>query len=179
MTRQRIAGLAIILLAMAVNPAPAQAPPPTPAPATPAPAPAPSPTAPAPAATPPAPALDPPTLTLPAPLARVLADYETAWRKKDAAGLAALFSEDGFVMSSGAPPARGRAEIEKRYQGHGGPLYLRAYAFAADGAIAWILGGYTGRAGAPDDGKFTLTLRKGPDGRWLIHSDMDNSNARR
>jgi ketosteroid isomerase-like protein len=25
-------------------------------------------------------------------------------------------------------------------------------------------------------GKFTLTLRKGTDGRWLIVSDMDNGN---
>lgn len=121
----------------------------------------------------------PPSVTLPAPLQRVLTDYETAWRSKDAAALAALFTEDGFVMSNGAPPARGRAEIEKRYQGHGGPLFLRAYAFGTDGAVGWILGGYTGRAGGPDDGKFTLTLRKGPGGRWLINSDMDNSNSRR
>jgi ketosteroid isomerase-like protein len=30
-----------------------------------------------------------------------------------------------------------------------------------------------------DDGKFTLTLRKDSDGRWLIMSDMDNGNAPR
>ena len=126
-----------------------------------------------------APALTPPSVTLPAPLQRVLTDYETAWRNKDAAALAALFAEDGFVMSSGSPPARGRAEIEKRYQGHGGPLFLRAYAFGTDGSVGWILGGYTGRTGTPDDGKFTLTLSKGPGGRWLINSDMDNSNSRR
>ena len=30
--------------------------------------------------------------------------------------------------------------------------------------------------GRPDVGKFTLTLRKGADGRWLIFSDMDNGN---
>src|SRR5262245_25223202 len=40
----------------------------------------------------------PPTVTLPAPLARVLTDYEVAWRGKDAAALAALFAEDGFVL---------------------------------------------------------------------------------
>jgi ketosteroid isomerase-like protein len=34
-------------------------------------------------------------------------------------------------------------------------------------------------AGQPDIGKFTLTLRKDSDGRWLIRSDMDNSNRRR
>ena len=120
-----------------------------------------------------------PSVILPAPLQRVLTDYETAWRNKDAAALAALFAEDGFVMSSGSQPVRGRTEIEKHYQGHGGPLYLRAYAFGTDGTIGWILGGYSGRSGGADDGKFTLTLRQGPGGRWLINSDMDNSNSRR
>jgi ketosteroid isomerase-like protein len=35
-----------------------------------------------------------------------------------------------------------------------------------------------GRQAVPrvDVGKFTLTLRKGADGRWLIVSDMDNGN---
>ena len=44
--------------------------------------------------------------------------------------------------------------------------------------MGFILGGYAGQKGAPDDGKFTLTLRKDRDGRWLIFSDMDNGNAR-
>lgn len=28
----------------------------------------------------------------------------------------------------------------------------------------------------PDGGKFSLTLRTGADGRWLIVTDMDNGN---
>ena len=32
---------------------------------------------------------------------------------------------------------------------------------------------------ATDIGKFTLTLRKNQDGRWLIVSDMDSPNRRR
>ena len=53
-----------------------------------------------------------PGVTLPAALARVLSDYEVAWRNKDAAALAALFAEDGFVLSNGAPPVRGRLRIQ-------------------------------------------------------------------
>jgi len=120
-----------------------------------------------------------PTITLPAPLQRVLTDYETAWRNKDAVALAALFAEDGFVLSSGSPPVRGRAGIEKHYAGAGGPLALRAIAFGIDGALAWIVGGFARSAGEPDNGKFTLTLKRDKGGRWLINSDMDNGNTRR
>ena len=122
---------------------------------------------------------DMPSVSLPAPLARVLTDYEDAWQKKDAAALAALFVDDGFVLSNGVPPVRGRAAIEKHYAGQGGPLSLRAFAFASEGATGYIIGGFTRHKGDPDIGKFTLTLRKEQDGRWLIMSDMDNGNSRR
>jgi ketosteroid isomerase-like protein len=127
---------------------------------------------------PPASAGPPASVTLPAPLARVLTDYETAWRQHDAKALAALFTEDGFVLSSGSPPVRGRAGIEKHYEGAGGPLALRAFAYGIEGSLAWIVGGFGREAGQADSGKFTLTLRRGPDGRWLINSDMDNGNRR-
>ena len=120
-----------------------------------------------------------PSVTLPDPLARVLTDYEAAWGRKDAAALAALFAEDGFVLSSGAPPVRGRSAIEKHYAGQGGPLALRALAFATAGSVGYIIGGFSRQKGDPDVGKFTLTLRKGTRGRWLIMSDMDNGNSRR
>lgn len=120
-----------------------------------------------------------PSVTLPPELARVLTDYEAAWSKKEAAALAALFAEDGFVLPNGRPPVRGRAAIQKHYTGQGGPLSLRAIAYAAEGGVGYIIGGYTDAAGKPDIGKFTLTLKKGSDGRWLIMSDMDNANRRR
>lgn len=119
-----------------------------------------------------------PSVALPKDLARVLTDYEAAWRNKDAAALGALFAEDGFVLSGGAPPVRGRAEIQRFYTGRGGPLSLRALAFAAKGPVGYIIGGYARNAGEPDIGKFTLTLRKDHGGRWLIVSDMDNGNSR-
>jgi ketosteroid isomerase-like protein len=124
-------------------------------------------------------AAEPESVTLPPPLARVLTDYEAAWRSKDAAALAKLFVEDGFVLSSGGPAVRGREAIQKHYTGQGGPLFLRAFAYATDGSVGYVLGGYRGREDMPDEGKFTLTLRKGPDGTWGIVSDMDNTNSRR
>ena len=119
-----------------------------------------------------------PSVTLPPDLARVLTDYEAAWRARDAAALSRLFAEDGFALSPGSPAARGRAAIERHYQSAGGELYLRAFAYASEGSRGYIVGGFSHRTGAPDDGKFTLTLVKGADGRWLIFSDMDNGNER-
>ncbi len=118
-----------------------------------------------------------PSVALPEALARVLTDYEAAWQRKDAAGLAALFADDGFVLSGGKPPVRGRAPIERHYTGQGGPLALRALAFSTEGGVGYILGGYARRKGESDVGKFTLTLRRGAGGRWQIVSDMDNGNG--
>jgi ketosteroid isomerase-like protein len=120
----------------------------------------------------------PPSVDLPADLARVLRDYEAAWSRRDAAALARLFAEDGYVMANGGVPVKGRAAIEKHYTGSGGPLFLRAFAYAAEGSVGYLLGGYTSQQAAADAGKFTLTLRKGADGRWLIVSDMDSPNRR-
>ena len=118
-----------------------------------------------------------PSVKLPPELARVLTDYEAAWRSpRNAAALAGLFTEDGFVLPNGRPPVRGRAAIQQFYTGTGSPLVLRAFAFATDGAVGYIIGGFSRKEGEADVGKFTLTLRKGTDGRWLIVSDMDNGN---
>ncbi len=118
-----------------------------------------------------------PSVPLPPALDRVLRDYEAAWRRGDAAGLAALFAEDGFVLQGGRAPVRGRPAIRAAYAGQGGgPLRLRALAAAAADTVGYIVGAY-GYGDAPgDQGKFTLTLRRGPGGRWLIFSDMDNAS---
>jgi ketosteroid isomerase-like protein len=121
---------------------------------------------------------EPADVVLPPELARVLRDYEQAWQQRDAKALASLFAEDGFVLSSGTPPVQGRKAIETHYTGQGGPLALRAFHFATAGDVGTILGGFASKAGDPDAGKFTLTLRKNAEGRWLIQSDMDNMNSR-
>ena len=120
-----------------------------------------------------------PTIALPPELARVLADYEKAWTARDARALANLFAEDGFVLSPGQDMVRGRAQIEQHYSGSGGPLFLRAVAWQVSGNTGYILGGFTDKSDTSDIGKFTLTLRRHPSGRWLIMSDMDNGNTRR
>ena len=125
--------------------------------------------------TPPAPL---PPIPLPPALDRVLRDYERAWRARDATALADLFTEDGFVLSNGSPPVRGRAAIRARYADSGGPLSLRALAYATEGRVGYIVGGFAASPGEPDTGKFVLALRR-EGGRWQIAADMDNSNRGR
>lgn len=117
-----------------------------------------------------------PSVTLPASLDRVLRDYERAWQARDAAALAQLFTEDGFVLSNGRPPLRGRAAIRAAYSDGGGPLSLRALAYSTSGSTGYIIGAY-GSDPSEDGGKFVLALRR-RGGRWLIAADIDNSNRR-
>lgn len=120
-----------------------------------------------------------PSVTLPAPLDRVLRDYEKAWSASDAAALAQLFADDGFVLQPGRAPVRGREAIRAAYTGSaGGALHLRALAYATDGAVGYIIGAYSYGSQPGDVGKFTLTLRRDASNRWLIVSDMDNGNTR-
>ena len=116
-------------------------------------------------------------IELPRELRVVLDNYQNGWSSKDAGALAALFTEDGFILRPGHSAVRGRVNIKKAYEGSGGALSLHAFDYAINGDLAIILGGYTDIKGNQDFGKFTLTLKK-VDGIWLIHSDMDNGNKR-
>ena len=122
-------------------------------------------------------AQDLPSVDLPPELDRVLRDYERAWVAKDAAGLAEIFTEDGFVLASGKPPVRGRAAIREAYKNSGGPLSLRALAYATDGEVGYIIGAFGASKESPDSGKFNLAIRR-VKGKWLIAADMDNNNRR-
>jgi ketosteroid isomerase-like protein len=117
-----------------------------------------------------------PSAQLPPEMDRVLRDYERLWTAGDAAGLAALFTDDGFALQNGRPPVRGRTAIQQAYARAGGPLRLRALAFGADGNVGYIIGGFAYGDAPGDMGKFVLTLRREPGGPWLVVSDIDNSN---
>jgi ketosteroid isomerase-like protein len=119
-----------------------------------------------------------PDTALPPDLDRVLRDYERAWRAGDAKAIASLFTEDGVLLQNYRPPIRGRAAIQAIYEGEkGGPLRLRALAFAAGDTIGYIVGGYRYGDALQDMGKFTITLQRAPGKPWLISSDMDSMNA--
>lgn len=116
-----------------------------------------------------------PSVVLPPEIDRVLRDYERAWQAKDTPALVSLFVPDGFVLQSQRPPIRGHEGLKKAYQGAGGPLYLRALAFAQADTVGYIIGAFRFKTVGSDVGKFVLALRRGAGNRWLIAADMDNS----
>lgn len=117
----------------------------------------------------------PPGISLPPAFDRVLRDYEAAWRDGDGPRLATLFTEDGFAVQSGSPIRRGRAEIAGGLTKPGGTLQLTAFDYASSGNVGYIVGGYRYPTTVGEGGRFVLALRTGPDGRWLIAADLDNS----
>jgi hypothetical protein len=116
-----------------------------------------------------------PSIALPPELDRVLRDYERAWQAGDEAGLAALFTEDGFVPT-GPGWVRGRDAIRTTYQNSSGSLQLRALAFAVQDTVGYIVGAFG--FGTGDRGKFVLALRRlpGAGSPWRIAADIDQSN---
>ena len=118
----------------------------------------------------------PSAISLPPAFDRVLRDYEAAWRDGDGPRLSALFTEDGFAMQAGSPIRRGRAAIAGGITKPGGTLQLTAYAYSSSGNVGYIVGGYRYPTMVGARGRFVLALRSGgPDGRWLIAADLDNS----
>lgn len=114
---------------------------------------------------------------LPEDLQQVLTNYETHWKNSDAKALASLFTEDGFILRPGHDLVKGRENIQTSYENAGGgDLVLRAYDYSVQGNLAYIIGGYTYGSRVKDMGKYTLTLKK-INGKWFIHSDMDNGNS--
>jgi ketosteroid isomerase-like protein len=117
----------------------------------------------------------PSVISLPPEFDRVLRDYEAAWREGDGPRLASLFTDDGFAVQSGSPIRRGRAAIAGGLTKPGGTLQLTAYAYSSSATVAYIVGGYRYPSTVGTGGRFVLALRSGPDGRWLIAADLDNS----
>ena len=116
-----------------------------------------------------------PSVVLPPDMDRVLRDYERAWQARNTEALVSLFVADGFVMQPQRPPVRGHAGLRQAYKEVGGPLHLRALAFAQSGTVGYIIGAYRYQSVGNDVGKFILALRRDDGKRWLIAADMDNS----
>lgn len=95
--------------------------------------------------------------------------YAAAYRTKDAAGCAAIFTDDSEAFSPYAPPARGRAAIEALHSEWvkigGEDKELRVVEAGVSGDLAWCLAQYSD---GQDLGTSLNVFQRQPDGQWLI-----------
>jgi uncharacterized protein (TIGR02246 family) len=81
-------------------------------------------------------------MTIQADLQALCDTYVAAYRAGDAAGCAAVFTEDGAMFSAFAPPAVGRAAIaatHEEWTHAGGGKTLTVRQASGSGDVAWFL----------------------------------------
>ena len=106
----------------------------------------------------------------------------------DAAGVAAVYAEEGSLLAPNLPPQKGRDAI-KAFWGGFLDAYTVRFEIASDtiegrGDLAYNQGHYRftavpkakGAPGVADEGKFVEILKKQPDGSWKYVVDMYSSN---
>jgi uncharacterized protein (TIGR02246 family) len=128
------------------------------------------------------------TAAVRATLRRTSDSIGAAFRRGDAAAVAAAYTEDAVLLMSGAEPLRGRAQIQAALTGMLGgmrvveaaqePVEVRVW---GDEAYEWGNSRYVfappGQPQVRDAGKYLIVWRRQPDGVWRVHRDASNSNA--
>ncbi len=98
--------------------------------------------------------------------------------------VAATYTEDAMIMPPNSPVVKGRANIKKYFEGFPPISEISAENVEVVGQedIAYVRGTYKvaiaveGAEPVTDFGKFVDILRKQPDGTWLFHRDISNSD---
>jgi uncharacterized protein (TIGR02246 family) len=108
------------------------------------------------------------------------AAYTKAYNKGDAAGCAAVFSEDVVTLAPGQPMTRGRKALEEIVRSmidktSGGKHSNKLVEYGVEGDLAYQVGTYavTG-TNPPEQGKFVNILRRQPDGTWKVYVAIFN-----
>jgi len=107
--------------------------------------------------------------------------WMAAGNAKDAAAIAALYAEDAMVMPPNAAAVKGRAAIQTFWKGMvdelGSKVTLGRIGGWQSGDTGYETGTYAAMMGGVNDtGKYLITFKKGADGKWLITTDIFNSD---
>jgi ketosteroid isomerase-like protein len=114
-----------------------------------------------------------------ASLEKAAAGWEAAYNEKNAAAVAAIYSEDGQLLPPGSAFVNGRAAIQE-YWGHDIETQWAQIAIKAD--TSEIAGDWAYRSGAFSaeavgfTGKFVEVWKRSGD-TWLLHKDIWNADA--
>src|SRR5947209_7805856 len=114
---------------------------------------------------------------------RAIAEFESAARAKDAAGMAALYSEDATLLPPGSPLVKGRSNIQNFWRafldaGAADPK-LQILSVESSDDLAYEIGSWeaivpnpgTGKAG-PAAGNYLVVWKRQSDGRVKMVADM-------
>lgn len=107
--------------------------------------------------------------------------WQAAYNAGDAAGVAALYAEDGILLPPNSPPVKGRKAIEVFWAGaieSGGTTELTVQKMYGMGENVTEVGAWVATAADgshQDHGSYTLVYKQ-VEGGWQIVSDMWNSD---
>jgi uncharacterized protein (TIGR02246 family) len=113
--------------------------------------------------------------------------YQAAYNAGNAAAATAVYTDDAVSLPDHHDALQGKVAIQKYLQDTFGQYNATINLAPGDteisGSLAHEHGTYsikvTPKAGGEtvvDDGKYIVILKRGADGTWKIHHDMDNSN---
>jgi uncharacterized protein (TIGR02246 family) len=122
----------------------------------------------------------------PAPINELRAKYQSAYNAGDAAALAALFTDDAVSLPDHHAALTGKAAIqgyfEELFKEYAATIAITPGDTEMTGNLAHEHGAFTIKVTPKingdtvvDDGKYIVILKRGADGAWKIHHDMDNS----
>ena len=114
------------------------------------------------------------------------AKWAEAFNRGDAAGVAALYTEDATVLPPNSEIIQGRQGIQDFWSG-GIQMGLKDVSFTivnvgGSGDTAYEIGKYSlkiqpaGQEGMTDSGKYVVVWKRQADGTWKLHADIWNSS---
>lgn len=115
-------------------------------------------------------------------------EFSARYERGDAAGQAALYTDDGIIFPPGRAAIRGRAAIEAYWRLPAGDRVtshrVTADSVALEGSTAYDWGTYTvsgarGGQAFSGGGKYVIVWREVQPGDWRMHLDMWNSGPPR
>ncbi len=114
------------------------------------------------------------------------ARFVSSYNRKDAAGVAAVYTENGTVLPPNQEMVQGRQNIQKNinkeFRMGASDLSLMTVKIEVNGSTVHEIGNYTikikpkGQLEMTDSGKYLAIWKQQTNGEWLIHTDTWNSS---